>query len=97
MAYVRHFKIGDTTYDVNIAESNLVVTRSVTTLTTDLAAGTSFTVPAHIVGSDKLKIYLDGVLCVRGQQYTDEDATTIKFLDDILSGWEIQAESLTVN
>lgn len=73
-----------------------VFVRATTTLTATLTAGTAFAVPVHDSGSDNLLIYLDGLLCSKGEseQYQDLTDATISFNDDIPAGSTITAVSL---
>ena len=61
----------------------------------DLTAGTAVSVPTHTVGSAKLQVFLDGVLCQPDDQYTDKTVTTIAFADTIPSGHVITAVAFT--
>ncbi len=71
-------------------------------LSAALAAGANYTVPGYVVGSGKLKIYYDGLLCRAGadagSQYQEVGAagaasTTIKFFDALPIGAELTAIS----
>lgn len=73
----------------------VAINRVTTTLEADLPAGTAVAVPVHTVGSAKLQVYLDGVLCQPTETYTDKTVTTIAFVDDIPSGHVITAIAYT--
>ena len=57
-----------------------------------LAAGTAWTVPQHTVDSNELTVYIEGLLCTRGVEYTDASATTITFTSDIPAAFSLAAE-----
>lgn len=51
-----------------------------------IPAGTEFTVPAYVVGGAQLEVYLDGVACMQGGQYSevgDADASSDKIVWNI--------------
>lgn len=58
-----------------------------------LIAGAAFTVPTYQLGSGRLQVFLDGILCLEGEsnQYVEDSTTTIKFNDDIPADMEIVA------
>ena len=57
-----------------------------------LTAGTAWTVPQHTVDSNELAVYIEGLLCTRGIEYTDKSATTIAFTSDIPAAFSLAAE-----
>lgn len=57
-----------------------------------LTAGTAWTVPEHTVGSNELAVYIEGLLCTRGVEYTDASSTTITFTSDIPTDFSLVAE-----
>lgn len=57
-----------------------------------LTAGTAWTVPQHTVGGDELLVWIEGLLCNRGVEYTDASATTITFTSDIPAAFSLVAE-----
>lgn len=59
----------------------VAINKITTTLEADLTAGTAVSVPTHTVGSAKLQVFLDGVLCQPDDQYTDKTVTTIAFAE----------------
>ena len=70
------------------------VSKAVSTSRGDtLTAGTAFEVPAYELGSGRLQVFLDGLLCLEGEsnQYVEASTTTIKFNDDIPADMEIVA------
>ena len=73
----------------------VAINRVTTTLEADLPAGTSVAVPVHTVGSAKLQVFLDGVLCQPDDQYTDKTVTTVAFVDTIPAGHVITAIAFT--
>ena len=73
----------------------VAINKVTTTLEADLPAGTSVAVPVHTVGSAKLQVFLDGVLCQPTETYEDKTVTTITFLDTIPAGHVIAAIAYT--
>lgn len=57
-----------------------------------LTAGTAWTVPQHTVDSNELAVYIEGLLCTRGVEYTDASSTTITFTSDIPATFSLAAE-----
>lgn len=57
-----------------------------------LMAGTAWTVPQHTVGGDELLVWIEGLLCTRGVEYTDASSTTITFTSDIPTDFSLVAE-----
>ncbi len=57
-----------------------------------LTAGTAWTVPQHTVGGDELLVWIEGLLCTRGVEYTDVSSTTITFTSDIPTYFSLVAE-----
>ena len=57
-----------------------------------LTAGTVWTVPQHTVGGDELLVWIEGLLCTRGVEYTDVSSTTITFTSDIPTYFSLVAE-----
>ena len=59
-----------------------------------IASGGSFPVPSYVVGSGRLKVFLDGVLCARDESYSESGAdgqysTSITFLQTIPTSMDI--------
>lgn len=54
-----------------------------------VSAGASFTVPKYDMGSGRLSIFYNGVLCIEGSQYNEETDDTITFVDDLPTDVEI--------
>lgn len=54
-----------------------------------LAAGTAFTVPTYTLGDNSLAVYIGGLLCSKGVEYTEETSKTISFTSDIPADFEI--------
>lgn len=79
----------------NIETPAIAISRVTTNLSSDLPAGTSVSVPTHVVNSSKLQVFLDGVLCLPGEQYTDATVSTITFVDTIPAGHEITVIAYT--
>lgn len=57
-----------------------------------ITAGTAWTVPQHTVDSNELAVYIEGLLCTRGVEYTDASSTTIIFTSDIPAAFSLAAE-----
>lgn len=65
----------------------------------DIAANTDYTVPSYTVGSGRLQVFLDGVLCAGGTDAdscaykevgaSGEASTTIQFHQSIATDYEI--------
>lgn len=61
---------------------------TVSTLTSEIresviTAGKAFDVPAYEVGADQLQVFVDGLLCVKGSQYTEVSSSSIAFTFDL--------------
>lgn len=54
-----------------------------------VSAGSSFAVPKYEMGSGRLSIFYNGVLCIEGSQYNEETVDTITFADDLPTDVEI--------
>ena len=48
-----------------------------------IAAGTAFDVPAYEIGTNQLQVWVNGLLCVKGNQYTEVSTSTIAFTFDL--------------
>ena len=90
--------VGGTMQNVYAQPASPATKRQDTVLVSSMANGVSFSVPAYIVGSNKLTIYLDGVLCDSGasglyleQGTIGNTSTTIKTNDVLLAGRELTA------
>lgn len=60
-------------------------------------AGTPFAVPQHVVASDLIKVYLNGLLCLQGEHYVEQSATAITFTSDIPADMPITVTVTTVS
>lgn len=85
----------DSAIDAVTKAGGISIVRAVTTLSSDLTAGTSFAVPEYTMGANRLFIYLDGIICQAGSsaQYVEKTSTTITFNDTLPSGLQIEAIS----
>ena len=85
----------DNAIDAVTKAGGISIVRAVTTLSSDLAAGTSFAVPGYTMGANRLFVYLDGIICQAGSnaQYVEKTSTTITFNDTLPSGLQIEAIS----
>lgn len=63
--------------------------------TTVHPSGAAFDVPTYQVGSGQLQVFVDGLLCVAGQQYTETSSTTIAFTFELPADAEVIACSTT--
>ena len=82
-------KVLHTKVESMISDAEPIVQESV--LSSALNANTAFTVPNHTVGSKKMLVFFNGILCKQGstKQYVDASATTITFNDTLPAGSEI--------
>ena len=62
-----------------------------------LTAGTPFAVPQHVVASDLIKVYLNGLLCLQGEHFIEQSATAIAFTSDIPADMPITVTVTTVS
>lgn len=87
----------DSAIDAVTKAGGISIVRAVTTLSSDLTAGTSFAVPEYTMGANRLFIYLDGIICQAGSsaQYVEKTSTTITFNDTLPSGLQIEAISFS--
>lgn len=76
-----------------------VVIQTVTSQSRDsvLTAGTPFAVPNHAVGSDLIKVYLDGLLCLETEHYQEVSSSAIVFTSDIPKDMQITVTVTTVS
>ena len=56
-----------------------------------LSAGTEWDVPTYTKGNNSISIYVNGVLCVKGEEYTEVTTTSVSFTSDIPSDYELTA------
>lgn len=48
-----------------------------------VTAGTAFDVPNYTVGANSLQVFVNGLLCIKGEQYNEVSTTTISFTFDL--------------
>lgn len=60
-----------------------------------ITAGTAFDVPAYAVGASELQVWVDGLLCVKGEQYSELSSTTIAFTFDLPDDATVTATATT--
>lgn len=48
-----------------------------------LTAGSAFTVPEYVIGSNNLELFWNGLLLAKGSHYTEESSTTVTFTFDL--------------
>ena len=58
-----------------------------------LTAGAAFEVPEYTKGDNSLSVFLNGLLCTKGVEYTE--ATSVSFTSDIPADYEITAVVLS--
>ena len=61
----------------------------------DIAAGTAFDVPTYTVGASELQVWIDGLLCVEGEQYTEVSNAAIAFTFDLPADATVTATATT--
>lgn len=97
MGYKAYIKDGSSVVPFPGSEGGSV---SVNTLTSSgrpsaIAAGTTFAVPTYTVGSSELQVWVDGLLCVKGDQYTEVSNSTIAFTFDLPADVSVTATATT--
>ena len=60
-----------------------------------IAAGTPFDVPLYAIGTYQLQVWVDGLLCIKGEQYNELSASTISFTFDLPSDSSVVATVTT--
>ena len=60
-----------------------------------LTAGTAFEVPEYTKGDNSLSVFLNGLLCTKGVEYTEATATSVSFTSNIPADYEITAVVLS--
>ena len=60
-----------------------------------LTAGTAFEVPEYTKGDNSLSVFLNGLLCTKGVEYTEATTTSVSFTSDIPADYEITAVVLS--
>lgn len=60
-----------------------------------LTAGTAFEVPEYTKGDNSLSVFLNGLLCTKGVEYTEVSTTSVSFTSDIPADYEITAVVLS--
>lgn len=99
MGYKAYIKDGSSVVPFPGSEGGSV---SVKTLTSSgrasvVPAGTAFDVPAYTVGSSELQVWIDGLLCVRGEQYNEVSTATISFTFDLPADASVTATVTTAS
>ena len=56
-----------------------------------ITAGTVWTVPSYTMGDNSLAVFVNGLRCIKGQQYTEASSTTITFTFDVPTDFELTA------
>jgi len=71
-----------------LSEATPVVARS-DSRPADIAAGADYAVPVHKVGSGQLVVFVEGLRCFAGVEYTDVSETVIRFTSAIPKDFQI--------
>lgn len=56
-----------------------------------LGAGTEWNVPTYTKGNSSLSIFINGVLCVKGTEYTEVTTTSVSFTSEVPADYELTA------
>ena len=56
-----------------------------------ISSGTAWTVPSYTMGDNSLSVFVNGLLCIKGQQYAEASSTTITFTFDVPTDFELTA------
>lgn len=56
-----------------------------------LGVGTEWNVPTYTKGNNSLSVFINGVLCVNGEEYTEVTATSVSFTSEIPADYELTA------
>lgn len=54
-----------------------------------ITAGTAWTVPSYTVGDNSLAVFVNGLRCIKSQQYVEASSTTITFTFDVPTDFEL--------
>lgn len=54
-----------------------------------ISTGTAWTVPSYTMGDNSLAVFVNGLRCIKGQQYTEASSTTITFMFDVPMDFEL--------
>ena len=95
MAYAAYFKDGANIVPFPGGGGGGSLTVQTDTRTEALAAGAPYTVPSYAVGTGTLMVFLDGILCNAGVEYTELTSATISFTSDIPLDIEITVRVLS--
>lgn len=60
-----------------------------TSRSTVISTGTAWTVPSYTMGDNSLAVFVNGLRCIKGQQYTEASSTTITFTFDVPMDFEL--------
>lgn len=73
----------------NVASGGVRVSTQTETVENEIASGQSYSVPEYSMGSGKLSVFIDGILCSVGVEYYEETSTSIYFTSEIPAGIEL--------
>lgn len=99
MAYAAYFKDGANVVPFPGSGGGSVSVKTLTSsgMASVLPAGTAFDVPVYAVGSSELQVWIDGLLCVRGEQYNEVSPTAVSFTFDLPADASVTATVTTAS
>ena len=56
-----------------------------------VSTGTAWAVPSYTMGDNSLSVFVNGLRCIKGQQYAEASSTTITFTFDVPTDFELTA------
>ena len=97
MGYKAYINDGGTAVPFPGSEGGSVAVKTLTSSgrSSVIAAGTAFDVPTYTVGASELQVWIDGLLCVKGEQYTEVSNSTIAFTFDLPADATVTATATT--
>ncbi len=60
-----------------------------------LTKGTEWSVPSYVMGDNSLSIFVNGLRCIKGAEYSEASTTSVTFSFDIPKDFELSAEVVT--
>ena len=97
MGYKAYINDGGTAVPFPGSEGGSVAVKTLTSSgrPSAIAAGTAFDVPTYTVGASELQVWIDGLLCVKGEQYTEVSNEAIAFTFDLPADATVTATATT--
>ena len=97
MGYKAYIKDGSSVVPFPGSEGGSVAVNTLTSSgrSSVIAAGTAFDVPTYTVGASELQVWIDGLLCVKGEQYTEVSNEAIAFTFDLPADATVTATATT--